>query len=212
MSRVNGRLPGSHAASDHERDPDLQPSCLVRTSSGGFYSIPSEYPRGCVAPFSNRWVLDKFSNETLDQAMILENCSPFNSPRTRQDVNRIIRRINYRLIWVIGKGRLDRKDTNNVSSHTFSYFVNFNIDSYGNLNRERMIVVTYSQRINLREGKKEKSFKLGRNLEIYVKRAQTGRESATIPVQTRCKKPLHTWNPYLSSPLRIFVSQTLSNR
>ncbi|KZC14038.1 Teneurin-2 [Dufourea novaeangliae] len=40
MSRVNGRLPGSHAASDHERDPDLQPSCLVRTSSGGFYSIP----------------------------------------------------------------------------------------------------------------------------------------------------------------------------
>ena len=43
MSRVNGRLPGSHAASDHERDPDLQPSCLVRTSSGGFYSIPSEY-------------------------------------------------------------------------------------------------------------------------------------------------------------------------
>lgn len=44
MSRVNGRLPGSHAASDHERDPDLQPSCLVRTSSGGFYSIPSEYP------------------------------------------------------------------------------------------------------------------------------------------------------------------------
>ncbi|XP_031828732.1 teneurin transmembrane protein Ten-m isoform X3 [Nomia melanderi] len=47
MSRVNGRLPGSHGASDHERDPDLQPSCLVRTSSGGFYSIPkipkSEY-------------------------------------------------------------------------------------------------------------------------------------------------------------------------
>ncbi|XP_076630830.1 teneurin transmembrane protein Ten-m isoform X5 [Colletes latitarsis] len=40
MSRVNGRLPGSHAVSDHERDPDLQPSCLVRTPSGGFYSIP----------------------------------------------------------------------------------------------------------------------------------------------------------------------------
>ncbi|XP_076290025.1 teneurin transmembrane protein Ten-m isoform X6 [Lasioglossum baleicum] len=40
MSRVNGRLPGSHGASDHERDPELQPSCLVRTSSGGFYSIP----------------------------------------------------------------------------------------------------------------------------------------------------------------------------
>ncbi|CAK9830532.1 Ten-m [Anthophora retusa] len=40
MSRVNGRLPGSQAASDHERDSDLQPSCLVRTSSGGFYSIP----------------------------------------------------------------------------------------------------------------------------------------------------------------------------
>ncbi|XP_076663968.1 teneurin transmembrane protein Ten-m isoform X3 [Andrena cerasifolii] len=39
MSRVNGRLPGSHAASDHERDPDLQPACVVRTSSG-FYSIP----------------------------------------------------------------------------------------------------------------------------------------------------------------------------
>ncbi|OAD52325.1 Teneurin-3 [Eufriesea mexicana] len=40
MSRVNGRLPGSHAASDHERDPDLQPACLVRNSSGGFYSMP----------------------------------------------------------------------------------------------------------------------------------------------------------------------------
>ncbi|XP_034187283.2 teneurin transmembrane protein Ten-m isoform X3 [Osmia lignaria lignaria] len=40
MSRVNGRLPGSHTASDHERDPDLQPSCLVRSPSGGFYSIP----------------------------------------------------------------------------------------------------------------------------------------------------------------------------
>ncbi|XP_026674472.1 teneurin-m isoform X7 [Ceratina calcarata] len=40
MSRVNGRLPGSHAASDYERDPDLQPSCLVRTSSGSLYSRP----------------------------------------------------------------------------------------------------------------------------------------------------------------------------
>lgn len=42
MSRLNGRLPGSHAASDHERDPDLEPSCLVRTPSGNFYNIPSE--------------------------------------------------------------------------------------------------------------------------------------------------------------------------
>ncbi|XP_011867432.1 PREDICTED: teneurin-m isoform X3 [Vollenhovia emeryi] len=40
MSRLNGRLPGSHAASDHERDPDLEPSCLVRTPSGNFYNIP----------------------------------------------------------------------------------------------------------------------------------------------------------------------------
>jgi len=43
MSRLNGRLPGSHAASDHERDPDLEPSCLVRTPSGNFYNIPSEF-------------------------------------------------------------------------------------------------------------------------------------------------------------------------
>lgn len=42
MSRLNGRLPGSHAASDHERDPELEPSCLVRTPSGNFYNIPSE--------------------------------------------------------------------------------------------------------------------------------------------------------------------------
>lgn len=42
MSRLNGRLPGSHAASDHERDPDLEPSCLVRTPSGNFYNIPSK--------------------------------------------------------------------------------------------------------------------------------------------------------------------------
>ncbi|XP_048512198.1 teneurin-m isoform X2 [Athalia rosae] len=40
MSRLNGRLPGSHATSDHERDPDLEPSCLVRTPSGNFYNIP----------------------------------------------------------------------------------------------------------------------------------------------------------------------------
>ncbi|KAK2581810.1 hypothetical protein KPH14_002280 [Odynerus spinipes] len=40
MSRLNGRLPGSHAASDHERDPDLEPSCLVRTPSGNFYNLP----------------------------------------------------------------------------------------------------------------------------------------------------------------------------
>lgn len=46
MSRLNGRLPGSHAASDHERDPDLEPSCLVRTPSGNFYNIPSEYANG----------------------------------------------------------------------------------------------------------------------------------------------------------------------
>lgn len=39
MSRLNGRLPGSHAASEHERDPDLEPSCLVRTPSGNFYNI-----------------------------------------------------------------------------------------------------------------------------------------------------------------------------
>ncbi|XP_011495587.1 PREDICTED: teneurin-m [Ceratosolen solmsi marchali] len=42
MSRLNGRLPGSHAASDHERDPDLEPSCLVRTPSGNFYNIPKK--------------------------------------------------------------------------------------------------------------------------------------------------------------------------
>ncbi|XP_024943143.1 teneurin-m isoform X4 [Cephus cinctus] len=40
MSRLNGRLPGSHAASDHERDPDFVPSCLVRTPSGNFINIP----------------------------------------------------------------------------------------------------------------------------------------------------------------------------
>lgn len=45
MSRLNGRLPGSHAASDHERDPDLEPSCVVRTPSGNFYNIPSESVR-----------------------------------------------------------------------------------------------------------------------------------------------------------------------
>ena len=43
MSRLNGRLPGSHGASDHERDPDIEPSCLVRTPSGNFYNIGSEY-------------------------------------------------------------------------------------------------------------------------------------------------------------------------
>lgn len=42
MSRLNGRLPGSHVASDHERDPDLEPHCLVRTPSGNFYNIPSK--------------------------------------------------------------------------------------------------------------------------------------------------------------------------
>ncbi|XP_011298913.1 teneurin-m [Fopius arisanus] len=39
MSRLNGRPPGSHAASEHEHDPDLEPSCLVRTPSGNFYNI-----------------------------------------------------------------------------------------------------------------------------------------------------------------------------
>ncbi|XP_044012894.1 teneurin-m isoform X2 [Aphidius gifuensis] len=40
MSRLNGRIPGSHAASEYERDPDLEPSCLVRTPSGNVYNIP----------------------------------------------------------------------------------------------------------------------------------------------------------------------------
>lgn len=69
MSRVNGRLPGSHAASDHERDPDLQPSCLVRTSSGGFYSIPSEYPRGVARSAIAPWWKRRCSTKSL-----LENC------------------------------------------------------------------------------------------------------------------------------------------
>ncbi|XP_034946583.1 teneurin-m isoform X3 [Chelonus insularis] len=40
MNRLNGRLPGSHTTSEHDRDPDLEPSCLVRTPSGNFYNIP----------------------------------------------------------------------------------------------------------------------------------------------------------------------------
>lgn len=43
MSRLNGRLPGNHVVSDHERDPDLEPNCLVRTPSGNFYNISSEF-------------------------------------------------------------------------------------------------------------------------------------------------------------------------
>ncbi|XP_053597810.1 teneurin-m isoform X3 [Microplitis demolitor] len=40
MNRLNGRLPGSHVTSEHERDLDLEPSCLVRTPSGNFYNKP----------------------------------------------------------------------------------------------------------------------------------------------------------------------------
>ncbi|XP_043476119.1 teneurin-m isoform X2 [Leptopilina heterotoma] len=41
MSRLNGRLPGNQTTSDHERDPDLEPSCLIRSPSGNFYNIPN---------------------------------------------------------------------------------------------------------------------------------------------------------------------------
>ena len=61
MSRLNGRLPAScnnvtsqqlqqqqqhhlqTSPTDLDRDPDLEPSCLVRTPSGNFYNISSEY-------------------------------------------------------------------------------------------------------------------------------------------------------------------------
>lgn len=69
MSRVNGRLPGSHAASDHERDPDLQPSCLVRTSSGSFYNIPSEFPRGLLAPIHGKREREKGVTKTWERIL-----------------------------------------------------------------------------------------------------------------------------------------------
>ncbi|XP_074109179.1 teneurin transmembrane protein Ten-m isoform X3 [Cotesia typhae] len=50
MSRLNGRLPGSHA-SDHDRDLDLEPSCLVRTPSGNFYNKP---PKNTKNEYNNK--------------------------------------------------------------------------------------------------------------------------------------------------------------
>ncbi|CAB0034677.1 unnamed protein product [Trichogramma brassicae] len=83
MSRLNGRLPGSNNTltsgvtqqqhrhhtssaannvSDLDRDPELEPSCLVRTESGNFYNISSEYTRYIRLAFFAR-----ADNDTLQE-------------------------------------------------------------------------------------------------------------------------------------------------
>lgn len=60
MNRLNGRVPGNHTASDYERDPELEPSCLVRTPSGNFYNIPSKNSYNPLIKNTQPYHLDKY--------------------------------------------------------------------------------------------------------------------------------------------------------
>ncbi|CAL7949137.1 unnamed protein product [Xylocopa violacea] len=98
MSRINGRLPASHAVSDHERDPDIQPSCLVRATSGSFYNVPkipkNEY-NNKNQPTGNSPIKVELQNN-MDRVSLPYGHAPSMIPMRRQSIRcHFVKRVDW---------------------------------------------------------------------------------------------------------------------